>query len=271
MCGVLSGACLFPEGVDGCAWALGDMIMDVSPDLRGHLLPLSPRPGNAARGVACLLFGLVCFGLGCGPQTSAPTGKGPEVGAGGSEGAPAAGASLSVPQDALARRTDAVVLPGTVEVPGYTGGLIQVDVYPAESDMTGQGPLTTLRMSAPGPFKLLLPPEVPRIAIRAQLDLKQDGPDWRDPFVLYSGNPIGLDQLPSELTLLIDLTHTLRPPPGQGQGEGSERPPWEATGQKPGDTQSAPAAGAPPAAAGAPPAAAATEPSLPAKPSAAAP
>lgn len=154
-------------------------------------------------------------------------------------------ASLSVPQEALANRPDTIVLPGQVEVPGYTGGIIQVDVFPAGTDTTGRGPLTTLRLSQPGPFKLLLPPTAPLLEVRAQLDLKSDGPDWRDPFVSYAGNPLRLNQRPAELKLIIDLNNTLPPPPGQE--DSNERPPWE-TGAAAAGTQGASLPSATPAA-----------------------
>lgn len=194
------------------------------PDTHRHTLPWHV-PSQAT---TVSLLALMLLSSACGQPAASPSRQPHE---GSSEPASqnrAPDTSLSVPQEALVNRPDAIALPGQVEVPGYTGGIIQIDAFPAGTDTIGRGPLTTLRLSKPGPFKLLLPPNVPVLEIRAQLDLKSDGPDWRDPFVAYAGNPLRLDTRPAELKLSIDLKNTLPPPPGQG--DNTDRPPWETEG-----------------------------------------
>ena len=79
---------------------------------------------------------------------------------------------------------------GTLEVPGYQKGTIQLDaVVELES---GAKVIANERYRKPGPFRLVIRGEYTEVNLVAYLDLDDDGPTAGDLRYEYEGNPISL-------------------------------------------------------------------------------
>lgn len=170
-------------------------------------------------------------------------------------------ANFAVPQEELAKKSDAVKATGTITVKGYNSGLLQIDVVQAPKEGSaalGTPPVTVARFKAPGPYELLLPPGAGPVNLNLILDLKGNGPDSEDPRLAYDKNPVvvgttpitGLDFLLDKDAVESGKSNVAPPgssPPGESDPTGGKAPaaPGAGGGDGGGGQGAAPAGGAP--------------------------
>ena len=107
-----------------------------------------------------------------------------------------------------------VEIRGTVDVPGWKGGPIRVDIFDGDQQAAaiGSGPrpsvVAVARLESPGAFSLQVPASTGRIWIGAFADENQDGrPGHEDPTGWYGENPVSTEKSTEDVAL------TLEPPP----------------------------------------------------------
>ena len=179
------------------------------------------------------------FGIGCGAEEAEELVSGTELdvseeaGDGEAEGAEEENAPSGSADEELGGATpDRVPIAGegkergrilgTIEVPGYKKGTIQLDAVVELED--GAKVIANERYRRPGPFRLVVRGDYEEVNLIAYLDLDDDGPTAGDLRYEYEGNPITLaDGERIEglvVTVLDEPTEVLEePPPDGGAGE----------------------------------------------------
>jgi hypothetical protein len=187
------------------------------------------RRRSAVAGALALLLGM---GAACSEPTETPIAAG-EAGAPapGGPGQPpppptgegGGGGSGAPDQSTLATAEGSIKLGGTVEVPGWEKGQIQIDVHTATAKRAnGDAPVAVIRIAQPGPFELYLPKGTEAIQLSAILDYESNGPDANDISMDYPGNPVSLaDGIPS---ITITINRDTTPNPNAGAASGSPAP-----------------------------------------------
>lgn len=188
------------------------------------------------------------------PQPQGPNGGGDPSGGGAAD------------QASLAQAEGAIKVTGTVDVPGWEKGQIQIDVHtPSANRTNGDAPVAVVRVPKPGPFEIYLPKGTEKISISAILDYEGNGPDAEDISIDYPSNPVDVSTGTATLTITINRdttpangeqgTGTPSAAAGPGDADGPPQPqPGEAGGAAVPPTEATTPGGAP-AAGGAAPAA----------------
>lgn len=166
-----------------------------------------------------------------GGASGAPTGDAAGAPAAGGSGG---GGSTAADQATLSKTEGAVKVKGTIVVPGYEKGQIQVDVHgPAADRSKGDPPLTVVRVPAPGDFEIFLPPGTASVKLSAILDYEGNGPDSTDINLEYPGNPVDTSSGTAAVTITINrdttpgadtTTTTGTTPTGTGATDGTAQP-----------------------------------------------
>lgn len=90
------------------------------------------------------------------------------------------------------------LLTGTIEVQGYSGGAVMIDVFDGDHKDLSQSKRVSLvsraKIDGPGPFEIAVP-EDGKVWISAYNDVNGDGrPSREEPFAEYGANPVFADK-----------------------------------------------------------------------------
>jgi len=110
-----------------------------------------------------------------------------------------------------------VVLSGTVDVPGWKGGTIRIDIFDGDQQAAASTPdkrprvVAMARLEKPGPFEMRVPTTAAKVWLGAYADENADGkPDPTDPEVWFGGNPIATDMDHRDVNLTLTTTATAK-------------------------------------------------------------
>ena len=139
--------------------------------------------------------------------TAAPEGKAPDVVVNQDEQPtpPPTQASLKESEDALK-------IHGTMQIPDYSKGRIQIDVMKSGSIGEGSTPIMAVPFEQPGPYEMWLPADVEKVDLVAILDFESDGPDYKDVILPHPDNPITLGET-TEVNWRLSTDPTQAEPP----------------------------------------------------------
>ena len=133
-------------------------------------------------------------------------------------GAGAAGGQGPPPGPPPAPTGPSVLVKGTVEFEGYTGGPIQIDIMdgPSTGPSGSQPKVVTLeRLDKPGEFEIRVAANAGEIYLQAFNDADENGrPDREDPRGEFSDNPVEVEDEDVAGVLLTLSVEKQPPPPG---------------------------------------------------------
>ncbi|MEE2750255.1 MAG: hypothetical protein VX519_02400 [Myxococcota bacterium] len=120
---------------------------------------------------------------------------------------------------------------GTIEVPGYEKGIIQLDAVVELEE--GAKVIANERYKRPGPFRLVVRGDYEEVNLIAYLDLDDDGPTAGDLRYEYEGNPVSLAEGERIEGLIVTVVAEPEEAAGEPQPEGEGSEPGTEAAQEP--------------------------------------